>query len=149
MRKTIRFIPAILTLAIASACVSTGGGDWELLGRKEVSFIVERDTIEVGRAEGRFHALKLVVEGAPVEMRDIRVTFGDGSTFHPETRLNFAANSVSRTIDTFYLNTTEDVTDRLFFQQRRVEIGVQYSPYPMLEFRLAGGYAWDQEFSTS
>jgi hypothetical protein len=99
MRKTIRFIPAILTLAIASACVSTGGGDWELLGRKEVSFIVERDTIEVGRAEGRFHALKLVVEGAPVEMRDIRVTFGDGSTFHPETRLNFAENSVSRTID--------------------------------------------------
>jgi hypothetical protein len=56
--------------------------------------------------------------------------------------------SVSRTIDTFYLNTTEDVTDRLFFQQRRIEIGVQYSPYPMLEFRLAGGYAWDQEFST-
>jgi len=99
MRKTMRFIPAILTLAIASACVSTGGGDWELLGRKEVSFIVERDTIEVGRAEGRFHALKLVVEGAPVEMRDIRVTFGDGSTFHPETRLNFAENSVSRTID--------------------------------------------------
>ena len=99
MRKTIRFIPAILTLAIASACVSTGGGDWELLGRKEVSFIVERDTIEVGRAEGRFHALKLVVEGAPVEMRDIRVTFGDGSSFHPETRLNFEANSVSRTID--------------------------------------------------
>jgi hypothetical protein len=99
MKKAIRFIPAILVLGIAAACVSTGGGDWELLGRKEVSFIVERDTIEVGRAEGRFHALKLVVEGAPVEMRDIRVTFGDGSTFHPETRLNFAANSVSRTID--------------------------------------------------
>ena len=99
MKKAIRFIPAILALGIAAACVSTGGGDWELLGRKEVSFIVERDTIEVGRAEGRFHALKLVVEGAPVEMRDIRVTFGDGSTFHPETRLNFAPNSVSRTID--------------------------------------------------
>jgi hypothetical protein len=99
MKKAIRFVPAILALGIAAACVSTGGGDWELLGRKEVSFIVERDTIEVGRAEGRFHALKLVVEGAPVEMRDIRVTFGDGSTFHPETRLNFAPNSVSRTID--------------------------------------------------
>jgi hypothetical protein len=99
MKKEIRFIPAILALGIAAACVSTGRGDWELLGQKEVSFIVERDTIEVGRAEGRFHALKLVVEGAPVEMRDIRVTFGDGSTFHPETRLNFAPNSVSRTID--------------------------------------------------
>ena len=99
MKKPIRLIPAILALGLAAACASTGGGDWELLGRKEVSFIAERDTIEVGRAEGRFHALKLVVEGAPVEMRDIRVTFGDGSTFHPETRLVFAPNSVSRTID--------------------------------------------------
>ena len=97
--RTIFRLSLLFATVILVACVSTGGGDWELLGRKEVSFLVERDTIEVGRAEGRFRALKIVVEGAPVEMRDIRVTFGDGSTFHPETRLDFAENSVSRSID--------------------------------------------------
>ena len=97
--RTISRLSLLFATIILVACVSTGGGDWELLGRKEVSFLVERDTIEVGRAEGRFRALKIVVEGAPVEMRDIRVTFGDGSTFHPETRLDFAENSVSRSID--------------------------------------------------
>jgi hypothetical protein len=98
MRKTVRFLPTLVAFALAAACASTGG-DWELLGRKDVSFLVERDTIDVGRAEGRFHALRIVVDGAPVEIRDIRVTFGDGSSFHPETRLNFAAGSESRTID--------------------------------------------------
>ena len=97
MRKALRLVPALL-LGLAVACVSTRD-DWELLGRKDVSFLVERDTIDVGRSEGRFRVLKFVVEGAPVEMRDIRVTFGDGSTFHPETQLRFAENSVSRTVD--------------------------------------------------
>jgi hypothetical protein len=32
-------------------------------------------------------------------MRDIGVTFGDGSTFHPETRLEFQPGSESRAID--------------------------------------------------
>ena len=98
MRKAIHFLPTLLALGLAVACVSTRA-DWELLGRKDVSFLVERDTIDVGRSEGRLSALKIVVDGAPVEIRDIRVTFGDGSTFHPETRLTFAPGSESRSID--------------------------------------------------
>jgi len=88
----------LVTGALVSACASSRA-DWELLGRKEVSFLVERDTIDVGRSQGRFRQLKFIVEGAPVEMRDVRVTFGDGSTFHPETRLEFGRNSESRAID--------------------------------------------------
>ncbi len=55
--------------------------------------------------------------------------------------------SVGRTTDTFYLDSTQNVQDRLFFQQQRVELGVQFSPQPDFDFRLAVGYAWDQEFS--
>jgi hypothetical protein len=97
MRKRRRLLMLFL-VSTQVGCASTSG-DWELLGRKEVSFIVERDTIEVGRSEGRFRELRIVVEGAPVEMRDIKVTFGDGSTFHPETRLEFRPGSESRSID--------------------------------------------------
>lgn len=100
MKVTARLLPVLLTAAslFLPACASTRG-DWELLGRKDVSFLVERDTIDVGRSQGRFRQLKLVVEGAPVEIRDIRVTFGDGSTFHPETRFEFGRNTESRAID--------------------------------------------------
>ncbi len=100
MRMVSRLLVLIAVTALLVSCVSVGGGAaWELLGRKDVSFLVDRDTVDVGRSQGTFRELKFVVEGAPVEMYDIRVTFGDGSTFHPATRLEFAPNSVSRTID--------------------------------------------------
>lgn len=101
MRALNRFLPLVAVTLLVGACASRGRTDWELLGQKSVSFlgVVDRDTLDVGRSQGRFRELKIVVEGAPVEMYDIDVVFGDGSSFHPETRLNFAPNTVSRTID--------------------------------------------------
>jgi hypothetical protein len=37
---------------------------------------------------------------------------------------------------------------RLFFQQRRAEIGLNWSPKPLLNFILASGCAFDQQFRT-
>ena len=100
MRNICRLFAVLAFTSILVSCVSvSGGGGWELLGRKDVSFLVDRDTVDVGRAEGRFRELKFVVEGAPVEMYEVRVVFGDGSEFRPPVRLHFAENSVSRTID--------------------------------------------------
>jgi len=73
--------------------------EWELLGTRRVSFAVERDVIEVGVREGVFNALKVEVVDGDLEMFNIRVTFGDGSTWSPNTRLNFVQGSRSRTID--------------------------------------------------
>lgn len=73
---------------------------WELLGRRDVGGgRTDRDTIEVGRSEGRFSKLRIVVQGAPVEVYDMRVTFGDGSVFDPPLRHTFQEGSASRVID--------------------------------------------------
>jgi hypothetical protein len=105
--------------------------------------------------------------------RDIEVAIGFPYTsidFHPIPHSTFSAvlsipddlsiygsyevipnwsvfGSISKTIDTFYLDSTASVRDRLFFQQRRAEVGVAYTPNDFFDFRLAAGYAWDQEFS--
>jgi hypothetical protein len=97
MRTAARLL-SFLLIGAAIACASSRS-DWQLLGRKTVSFLVERDTIDVDRREGRFRQIMFVVEGAPVEMRDVRVTFGDGYSFHPETRLEFGRDTRSRAID--------------------------------------------------
>lgn len=73
--------------------------EWELLGTRRVSFAVERDVIDVGVREGVFNALKIEVVDGDLEMYNIRVTFGDGSTWSPNTRLNFVQGSRSRTLD--------------------------------------------------
>jgi hypothetical protein len=72
---------------------------WERLGIRTVEFRQDRDTIFVGRNEGRFRALMLEVTDGSVEMDNIRVVFGNGRSFSPPIRLVFEENSRSRVID--------------------------------------------------
>lgn len=72
---------------------------WDKLGERMVDGKVDRDTIPVGRADGKFTRIQLVVEMSSLVMDDVQVTFGDGTTFSPATRLVFDQNSKSRVID--------------------------------------------------
>src|SRR3989442_1098467 len=73
--------------------------DWESLGTRRVSFTLDHDAMIVGAREGGFTAIKLEVVGGDLEMYNIKVTFGNGQTFSPETRVQFHQGSWSRTID--------------------------------------------------
>jgi hypothetical protein len=74
-------------------------GRWVELGSREVDFKSEHDTVEVGKAEGRFTALRIDVADGDLVMEKMRVTFGDGSTFEPKTRAEFKPGQTSQTID--------------------------------------------------
>jgi hypothetical protein len=89
-------IIALCLLATGYARAATG---WERLGAREVDFQRDRDTIEVGKSEGRFKQLQIRVKGAPIEMSDMVVTFGNGETFSPNLRERFAEGTGSKTID--------------------------------------------------
>ena len=52
-----------------------------------------------GRDDGRFRAIQIQVDGSALELFEIKVTFGDGQTFEPKTRLVFDKSSRSRNID--------------------------------------------------
>ncbi len=109
---------ASVALALIPACNARGGrerreerrdewrdrraealADWEKLGERIVDGRNDRDAILVTAAEGRFEKLMLKVEHSALELYNIVVHFGDGSTFSPETRLVFAEDSRSRVID--------------------------------------------------
>jgi hypothetical protein len=72
---------------------------WDKLGERWVNGRVDRDIVHVGRKEGRFHRIQIVVENSALEMYDVLVVFGDGSTYSPPTRLVFEPNTKSRVID--------------------------------------------------
>lgn len=59
----------------------------------------DRDSIGVGRADGKFTRIQIIVEMSSLVLDDVVVTFGDGTTFSPTTRLVFDQNSKSRVID--------------------------------------------------
>jgi hypothetical protein len=73
--------------------------DWTRLGERRVDGAHDRDVIPVGAREGTFRKIMIVVDHSAVELRDVVVTFGDGSHFSPATQLVFGPNSRSGVID--------------------------------------------------
>jgi hypothetical protein len=68
-----------LVARAAAPAPGPSAGNWTELGCKEVSlFGKDRDSIRVGRREGRFKAIRLHVRGADVEMLDLKVVYAGG-----------------------------------------------------------------------
>ena len=91
-------LPVILSLCLIVGAAESAK-QWELLGRQEVNFRGDHDRIDVGRQQGRFKELQIRVEGAPIAMRKMVVTFGNDETYTPNLRQRFGGNSRSRNIN--------------------------------------------------
>jgi hypothetical protein len=72
---------------------------WTRLGERWVQHGADHDTIMVTASEGRFHQIALRVEHSALQLFDVAITFGDGTTHSPGTRFVFAEDTSSRTID--------------------------------------------------
>jgi hypothetical protein len=94
---------ALASAIIAFYCLAAGyagaASSWERLGARQVDFGRDRDTIEVGKSEGRFKQLQIRVKNAPIEISNVVVTFGNGQTFSPEVKERFAEGTGTRVID--------------------------------------------------
>ncbi len=71
---------------------------WEKLGSRIVDFSADKDTISC-EGEGRFTAIRLYVENGDLVLSDLKVTFGDGTSYSPGTRMEFMEGSRSRSIE--------------------------------------------------
>jgi len=83
------------------AAVSPGGrGTWVELGCQQVSlFKKDRDSVNVGRREGRFKAIRLHVRGADVEILDLTVVYGNGEPDKLEVRQFLREGERTRPLD--------------------------------------------------
>jgi hypothetical protein len=72
---------------------------WTLLGQRTVDGRVDRDRIEVGRYEGKFSKLTIVVDDSDLELIDFAVQFGRGPAWHPPVQHFFREGQRTRAID--------------------------------------------------
>ncbi|MCW5801696.1 MAG: hypothetical protein KIT31_04865 [Deltaproteobacteria bacterium] len=72
---------------------------WEMLGERTVNGRVDRDTIAVGRYEGRYNKLTLVVTDSDLELLEFKITFADRTTYEPRVQQFFRENQRTRVID--------------------------------------------------
>ena len=89
-----------LTMAVGEAQARHGGKrGWELLGSQKVGFLVDKDVIQVGRQDGDFSKIKLVVKDNEVEFVDVDVVYGNGERDDVKVRNRIKAGGETRAID--------------------------------------------------
>ena len=86
----------LLLLGISSASYAKG---WVYLGEAHVDGAVDHDKIKVGRSEGRFKAIQLRVDRAPVEFRHVVVHYANGTSEEVQVRQKIRAGGSTRDID--------------------------------------------------
>ena len=91
------FLCAFVFTGIAEAAQK--GGQWQLLGEQEVNFDNDHDRIDVKRKAGPFRQLRIEVRDAPIEIREMIVTFADGKKYRPNIRARFHQGHGSHVID--------------------------------------------------
>jgi hypothetical protein len=93
---------SFLTAAVVAAFAVGAAGSAnaaEQLGCQSVGFIADRDSIAVGRAEGRFTAIQLRVSKNAIEMRDLKVIYANGELDDLQVRSSIPDGGQTRWID--------------------------------------------------
>ena len=131
MRRTLLFIG--LMVGLTSVAMAQPGGrrpmppqaqwdskGWQLLGEKAVDGHVDKDRIDVGRYEGRFNKLTVVVKDSDLEMIEFKVVFGDNSEYNPKVSQYFRENTRTKVID---MPPAEHVIKHIDFKYRNLPGG--------------------------
>jgi hypothetical protein len=72
---------------------------WTLLGEQTVNGNRDKDKIMVGKGDGSFRQLTVVVLDSDLEMIDMEIKLGKGKSLSPDVRQVFNENTRSRVID--------------------------------------------------
>lgn len=81
------------------AAWSWDSSGWTMLGEREVNSRNDHDRITVGRHEGKFEKLTLVVLDSDLELLDFEIKFASGPPWHPPVKHVFREGQRSHVID--------------------------------------------------
>jgi hypothetical protein len=86
----------LLLLSFGPASYAKG---WVYLGEAHVDGKTDHDRIKVGKSEGRFRALQIKVDRAPIEFRHVVVHYANGGDEEVQVRQRIRAGGSTRDID--------------------------------------------------
>lgn len=99
-RKALRVVLASLLLTIfGQALYAQNNGRWVYLGEANVDGSADHDRIRIGRDDGRFGALQIRVERAPIEFQRVVVHYGNGADEEIAIRNRINPGGRTRVID--------------------------------------------------
>src|SRR6185503_16243552 len=104
MRRTFSMVVLFLVATLAGRAGAQPRPEWDsrgwtMLGEQNVSGRVDRDRISIGRYEGRFNKLTLVVLDSELEMLEFTIVFADNTSYAPQVAQFFREGSRTKLID--------------------------------------------------
>src|SRR5215813_7801202 len=121
MRKALRVVLASFLLMIfGQALYAQNYGRWVYLGEANVDGNADHDRIRIGRDDGRFRAIQIRVERAPIEFQRVVVHYGNGADEEIAIRNRINAGGKTRVID---LRGNERVIESVEFWYARAKYG--------------------------
>jgi hypothetical protein len=100
LRKPVRVVAALLlVLSFGITINAQRGGRWDYLGEANVDGQIDHDRIRVGRSDGRFRAIQIRVENAPITFQRVIVHYGNGGDEEIAIRNRIPAGGRTRVID--------------------------------------------------
>jgi Protein of unknown function (DUF2541) len=99
-RDAMRLAGVLFILMIfGSASYAQRYDRWIYLGESNVDGNVDHDKIKIGRDDGRFRALQIRVERAPIEFQRVVVHYGNGSAERIDIRNRIRPGGKTRVIN--------------------------------------------------
>lgn len=99
-RNALRLVVALLlVVSLGQLTSAQRGGGWQYLGEANVDGNNDHDRIQVGRSEGRFRALQIRVERAPIEFQRVLVHYNNGADEELQFRDRIKAGGKTRALD--------------------------------------------------
>src|SRR2546428_13473886 len=100
MRKALQVILAtFLLMVFGQALYAQNNGRWVYLGEANVDGNADHDRIKIGRDDGRFRAIQIRVERAPIEFYRVVVHYGNGADEEVAIRNRINPGGRTRAID--------------------------------------------------
>jgi len=87
---------ALITLAVLSLGASAG---WQRLGRLDVGAPQDHDALTVSRRVGALRELMLQARGDDVDIRELVVSFDDGTSFKPQDPIKVREGSKGEVVN--------------------------------------------------
>ncbi len=88
-----------LLLATTAGAYAQPGRGWDYLGEANVDGQMDHDSIRVTGSQGRFRAIRIRVENAPIEFDRIVVHYGNGASEPIQIRQKIRPGGQTRVID--------------------------------------------------
>jgi hypothetical protein len=99
-RNAMRLVGALFIFMIfSSAAYAQRYARWVYLGESNVDGNADHDRIRIGRDDGRFRALQIRVERAPIEFQRVVVHYGNGSAERIDIRNRIRPGGRTRVIN--------------------------------------------------